>query len=124
MEHSIRCIKKIVHQSIKSNFCGFSDDDIVYVLTVPTTGGENAKLIMREAAVNVRKFEQFIFYLAGPFGLKIKINIHVIKLKVTAVGKTKSSGWDIVNQITVSFEHVKNLDIYIYETDCQLFSGN
>ncbi|XP_065932603.1 heat shock 70 kDa protein 12A-like [Magallana gigas] len=52
LEHSIRCIKKIVHQSIKSNFCGFSDDDIVYVLTVPTTGGENAKLIMREAAVN------------------------------------------------------------------------
>lgn len=36
---------------------GIHEDDFDYVFTVPTTGGENAKLIMREAAVNVRKFE-------------------------------------------------------------------
>lgn len=71
---------------------GIPDDDIDYVFTVPTTGGENAKLIVREAAVNVRKFEQLFFYLAGSCG--IKINIQVIELQVTAVGKTKSSGWD------------------------------
>lgn len=99
---------------------GIPDDDIDYVFTVPTTGGENAKLIVREAAVNVRKFEQLFFYLAGSCG--IKINIQVIELQVTAVGKTKSSGWDIVNQIPVSFEHVKLR--YVYGTDCQLFSDN
>lgn len=53
MEHFIRCIKKIVYQRIM----GIHDDDVDYVFTVPTTGGENAKLIVREAAVNVRKFE-------------------------------------------------------------------
>lgn len=57
LEHFIRCIKKIVYQNIKAAFLGIHEDDIDYVFTVPTTGGENAKLIMREAAVNVRKFE-------------------------------------------------------------------
>lgn len=56
LEHFIRCIKKIVYQTIKA-FLEIHEDDIDYVFTVPTTGGENAKLIMREAAVNVRKFE-------------------------------------------------------------------
>lgn len=63
-----------------------------------------------------------VFYLAGSCDKEIKINIHVIKLKVTAVGKTKSSGWDIVNQRPVSFENVKLR--YVYGTDCQLFSEN
>ncbi|XP_052675299.1 heat shock 70 kDa protein 12A-like [Crassostrea angulata] len=48
LEHFIRCVKKIVHQRIM----GIPDDDIDYVFTVPTTGEENAKLIVREAAVN------------------------------------------------------------------------
>lgn len=58
LEHFIRCIKKIVYQIIEAaSFFEIHEDDIDYVFTVPTTGGENAKLIMREAAVNERKFE-------------------------------------------------------------------
>uniref|UniRef100_A0A8W8L5R2 Heat shock 70 kDa protein 12A n=1 Tax=Magallana gigas TaxID=29159 RepID=A0A8W8L5R2_MAGGI len=52
LEHFIRCIKKILYQKIEASIMGIHDDDIDYVFTVPTTGGENAKLIMREAAVN------------------------------------------------------------------------
>nr|XP_034300209.1 heat shock 70 kDa protein 12A-like [Crassostrea gigas] len=52
LEHFIRCIKKIVYQWIEAGILGIHEDDIDYVFTVPTTGGENAKLIMREAAVN------------------------------------------------------------------------
>lgn len=33
-------------------------------------------------------------------------------MQVTAVGKTKSSGWDIVNQRPASFEHVKLRYVY------------
>lgn len=52
LEHFIRCIKKIFRQLIEAGTSVIDEDDIDYVFTVPTTGGENAKLIMREAAVN------------------------------------------------------------------------
>uniref|UniRef100_K1Q1C0 Heat shock 70 kDa protein 12A n=1 Tax=Magallana gigas TaxID=29159 RepID=K1Q1C0_MAGGI len=65
LEHFIRCIKKILYQHIAA-FLGINEDDIDYVLTVPTTGGEHAKLIMREAAVNAGIKREYLAIVLEP----------------------------------------------------------
>lgn len=50
-------------QQVESVFQGIRDDDIEYVLTVPAIFGENSKMFLREASINVRMFKSsFVLY--------------------------------------------------------------
>lgn len=52
----IKCLKDSMFQNVESVFQGIRDDDIEYVLTVPTIFGENSKMFLIEASVKVRMF--------------------------------------------------------------------
>lgn len=54
--HFIKCLKDSMFQQVESVFLDIGDDDIEYVLTVPAIFGENSKMFLREASVNVRMF--------------------------------------------------------------------
>lgn len=61
--HCIKFLKESMFQQVESVFQGIRDDDIEYVLTVPAIFGENSKMFLREASVNVRMFiSSFVLY--------------------------------------------------------------
>lgn len=58
-EHCIKCIKKYLYKMIEVTLPDqLHSLDIGYIITVPAACGDNAKMLMREAAENVRIFKQ------------------------------------------------------------------
>lgn len=52
--HCITYFKNCVLKDLKTRVQGISQEDFKYVLTVPSTCGEKAKMFLKEAAKNVR----------------------------------------------------------------------
>lgn len=57
-QHFIKCLKDCLYKHIEKELLGTQDADIEYVLTVPAIWGDNAKMVMREAALKVKKIKQ------------------------------------------------------------------
>lgn len=53
LEHSIRCLKTYINLELEKWYFHIQNEDIDYVFTVPDTRGEKAKVLIREAAINV-----------------------------------------------------------------------
>lgn len=78
-EHGIRHLKNCAYRVLEAMYVEIKNEDIEYVFTVPEIGGEEVKLLIREAAIKViyeTICKQFIVYNHD----YKQIHVHVIKI--------------------------------------------